>query len=101
MSLPITAVGPLKVETNPILMVSAAVAGCASANAMAPASQYAFVIFTPLLNQRPAGPTGPPPRFARVILGDVFCARNRKSAASTNRRTLLEPSAHTRAGCTI
>jgi hypothetical protein len=49
MSLPITAVGPLKVETKPILMVSPADAGCASARTVAPASQNAFFIFTPLL----------------------------------------------------
>src|SRR5436189_2525855 len=50
MSLPIAAVGPLKVETKPILMVSAASAGCAaSASAVTPASQNAVFIFTPLL----------------------------------------------------
>jgi hypothetical protein len=49
MSLPITAVGPLKVETKPILMVSPADAGCASARIAAPASQNAFFIITPLL----------------------------------------------------
>jgi hypothetical protein len=47
--LPITAVGPLNVETNPILMESAAIAGFASARAVAPASQNAVLIFTPLL----------------------------------------------------
>src|SRR5712691_5255482 len=47
MSLPITAVGPLKVETNPILMVSAATAGFASARTVAPASQNAVLIVTP------------------------------------------------------
>src|SRR4051812_417053 len=49
MSLPIAAVGPLKVETKPILIVSAASAGCASARTVAPASQNAVFIFTPLL----------------------------------------------------
>ena len=49
MSLPITAVGPLKVETKPILMVSPADAGCVSAKTVAPASQNAFFIITPLL----------------------------------------------------
>ena len=39
MSLPITAVGPLKVETKPILMVSPASAGPESARAVAPASK--------------------------------------------------------------
>src|SRR4051794_35443429 len=47
MSLPITAVGPLKVETKPILMVSAAKAGCASASAVAPASQNAVFMMSP------------------------------------------------------
>src|SRR5215212_4182375 len=49
MSLPITAVGPLKVETKPILMVSPASAVCVSAKAVAPASQNAFFIINPLL----------------------------------------------------
>src|SRR6478752_9220321 len=49
MSLPITAVGPLKVETKPILMVSPANAGFASTSAAAPASQNAVLITTPLL----------------------------------------------------
>jgi hypothetical protein len=44
MSLPMTAVGPLKVETKPILIVSAAPAGCVSARAAIPASQNAFFI---------------------------------------------------------
>jgi hypothetical protein len=47
MSLPITAVGPLNVLTNPILMVSPAVAGCASASIAAPASQNADLIIIP------------------------------------------------------
>src|SRR5207302_3417415 len=45
----IAAVGPLNVETKPILMLSAASAGCASARTVAPASHNAFFIFTPLL----------------------------------------------------
>src|ERR1700760_3098047 len=49
MSLPTTAVGPLKVETKPILMVSPADAGFASTSAAAPASQNAVFITTPLL----------------------------------------------------
>src|ERR1700684_1158482 len=47
MSLPITAVGPLKVETNPILIESAAFAGVGSARTVAPASQNAVFIFVP------------------------------------------------------
>src|SRR6267378_7597785 len=98
MSLPITAVGPLKVETKPILMVSPANAGCASAKAVTPASQNAVFIFTPLRNDRtsPAQPGGGQ-RLSRAPLlsGEVFCARNRKRAASTNRGPPLEPSAHT------
>src|SRR6266436_4394585 len=49
MSLPITAVGPLKVETKPILMESAARAGFASARTVAPASQNAVLMVLPLL----------------------------------------------------
>src|ERR1700733_8360893 len=48
MSLPTTAVGPLNVETNPSLMVSAAKAGCASASAVAPASQNDVLMKSPL-----------------------------------------------------
>src|SRR5580704_403738 len=47
MSLPITAVGPLNVETKPILMESAAIAGFASARTVAPASQNAVFIIAP------------------------------------------------------
>src|SRR6476661_10325695 len=97
MSLPITAVGPLKVETNPILMESAAVAGDTSARAVAPASQNAVFIFTPLLvismSRQPGDLRN---RAAAVlVLGslgvscDVFCARNRQLAASPNRRITL------------
>jgi hypothetical protein len=56
MSLPITAVGPLKVETKPILTVSPAKAGCASAKTAAPANQNAFFIITPLLVIEPDPP---------------------------------------------
>src|SRR5271169_1756718 len=49
MSLPMTAVGPLKVETNPILMESPAEAGLANARAVAPASKNAVLIFVSLL----------------------------------------------------
>src|ERR1700730_2757437 len=49
MSLPITAVGALKVETNPILMEPAATAGFASTRTGAPASRNAVLILLPLL----------------------------------------------------
>src|SRR3954447_17438580 len=78
MSLPITAGGPLKVETKPILMVSPADAGCASARIAAPASQNAFFIITPLLviETRP-GSTGRPARVARLIIRcGILCAKS-------------------------
>src|ERR1700687_6040186 len=50
MLLPMTAVGPLNVETKPILIVSGAKAGFASARAVAPASQNAVLIFVSLLD---------------------------------------------------
>ena len=53
MSLPITAVGPLKVETNPILMLSPATAGLASASTVAPASQKLVFIVRSLLTNYP------------------------------------------------
>src|SRR3981189_2961669 len=93
MSLPITAVGPLKVETNPILMESAAMAGFASASAVAPASQNAVLIFRSLLiypvasDRSVQGAVAPPHPPDSVV--DVFCARNLKVAASTNRRLPL------------
>src|SRR6266567_8817171 len=94
MSLPIAAVGPLKVETKPILMLSAESAGCASARTAAPASQNAFFIFTPLLiilifrqPKRPlfAARTPPP----KPDIHYVICARNPLLAASTNRKPAL------------
>src|SRR3954454_3961072 len=102
MSLPITAVGPLKVETKPILMVSPADAGCASARIAAPASQNAFFIITPLLVIVP----DPVDRATALVphaslSGEVFCARNRRSAASMNRRPRFGPSAHAPMACTI
>src|ERR1700730_1479007 len=110
MSLPITAVGPLKVETNPILMEFAAWAGFASTRAVTPASQNAFLMFIPLLvidvcrqpKHRP-DPRKPPKLRSRVFRfpGDLFCARNLKAAASTNRRLLLEPSAQCQPSCSI
>src|SRR6185437_264127 len=98
MSLPITAVGPLKVETKPILIVSPASAGFASTSAAAPASQNAAFILIPLpliyYLPRPAvglGPTtgGLPPRCGSLL----FCARNLAPAASTKPRSRLTPSA--------
>src|ERR1700682_702237 len=97
MSLPITAVGPLNVLTNPILMVSAAWAGFASARAVAPASQNAVLIFRSLLIiclcHHPNDPPRPGSRTRSVLgpvfLEEVFCARDRRSAASTNRRLPL------------
>jgi hypothetical protein len=61
MSLPIAAAGPLNVETKPILMVSPAAAGCASARAIAPASQNAVLMVV--------SPHLPVMRFVREILG--------------------------------
>src|SRR5260370_33176249 len=97
MSLPITAVGPLKVETNPILMESAAIAGFASAKAVAPASQNAVLISVPppqsayAARQMARARTGSAlgSVFGLSFLRDAFCARNRWLAASTNRRLPL------------
>src|SRR5258708_35133391 len=102
MSWPPTAVGPRRVETNPILMEPPAVAGAVSARAVAPASQNAVLIFNPPpryfecpasrvdwhqvtlpIRAAPALVLGP------FVPGDVFCARNRSLAASTNRRLPL------------
>jgi hypothetical protein len=47
MSLPITAVGPLKVETNPILMESAAIAGVASQSRRTRQPECRFHIYLP------------------------------------------------------
>src|ERR1700680_3267684 len=97
MSLPITAVGPLNVETNPILMESAAVAGVASARAVAPASQNAVLILLPssVLQNFPPGrwSAHSSSRALRssnpLFQGDGFCARNRQPAASKNHRLPL------------
>src|ERR1700712_4586647 len=88
MSLPITAVGPLKVETNPILMESAAIAGFASDRAAAPASQYAVFIRLSLLSDAIGGLPGwrrfsPLFPFGPFFIGDLFCARIPMRAAST------------------
>src|SRR5882724_6244477 len=101
MSLPITAVGPLKVETNPILMESAAWAVVASARAVAPASQNAVLmsVLPPRYLRMPSidrlvpfrePPNAPFPARSIFISGCVFCARNRRPAASTNRWLPLE-----------
>src|SRR6185436_2842643 len=95
MSLPITAVGPLKVETKPILTVSPADAGCASARMAAPASQNAFFMNHSLLVIEP----DPVDRAAGSVphaslSGEVSSARNRRPAASLNRRPGFGPSAH-------
>src|SRR6476646_3055424 len=96
MSLPITAVGPLKVETKPILMVSPADAGFASAKTAAPASQNAFFITTPLLVIEPDPFNRATTHVSRASLsGEVFCARNGRSAASMNHWPGVGPSAHT------
>src|ERR1700681_1305914 len=96
MSLPITAVGPLNVETNPILIVSAAIAEFASARAVAPASQNAVLIFLSLLVIwcRQSSDLPRPSALHAWFSGlssscDVFCARNLGLAASTNRRLPL------------
>src|SRR5262249_46540902 len=102
MSLPIAAVGPLKVEMNPILMVSAAPAGCASARAAIPASQNAFFILVspPVYLSNPVRRDGGGWR-AGLYKETCFV---RKSAGLQQARTeslLLEPSAYAPAGCTI
>src|SRR5882757_2243582 len=102
MSLPITAVGPLNVETKPILMLSAADAGCASA--MTPASQNAFFIFTPLLNQNvpPGSVTAPGVTLLRASLSVTCFVRDIASLQQARTDGAhLEPSAHTPAPCTI
>src|SRR6478672_4453725 len=85
MSLPIAAAGPLNVETKPILIVSPAAAGLASASAVAPASQNAVLIclLPPrYLNDSPVKRTGPSELSAlgsrALFLCDVFlCSKSR------------------------
>ena len=64
-----------------------------------------FHIRSPSCRYRSAVPCpvrGRTPRsFGSSCSGDVFCARNCPSAASTEPRSRLEPSAHARGGCTI
>src|ERR1700722_5403196 len=108
MSLPITAVGPLKVETKPILMVSPATAGFASARTVAPASQNAVLIMVSLPRyfvspvDRPA-PFGERSAPFRASLCQMPCFV-REMAVRQQARTdgsLLEPSAHGERLCTI
>src|SRR5437879_13107640 len=102
LSLPSTAVGPLKVLTNPILMESAALAGFANARTVAPASQNAVLIFRSLnllcretidcyaARQLTCPDRGASPLRCRAsFLGCVLCARDHRSAASKNRRPRL------------
>src|SRR3954447_20172025 len=98
MSLPITAVGPLNVLTNPILMVSAAIAEFAKARDVTPASQNAALIVIFLLviaykgSRRPAASEPRSAPFPGASCRDaLFCARNGRPAASTNRQLPLEP----------
>src|SRR6478609_3096915 len=109
MSLPITAVGPLKVETNPILMESAAAAGCASARAVAPTSQNAVLIFVPSSPSAYTASQMTRPRTGST-LGSVFglpflkTRFVRETLGWQQARTagsLLEPSAHASVVCTI
>src|ERR1700737_2539638 len=73
MSLPITAVGPLKVETNPILVESAAARGFSSARTVAPASQNAVLILLPLLTIKVCRSQMPcPARRALLAAFSVF-----------------------------
>src|ERR1700678_3044201 len=90
MSLPITAVGPLKVETNPILMVSPAAAGCANVSAVTPASQNADLISrSPCL--RAKEPSGSPQvplhhnsqqlAMARIIVPIITMTKQRAASS--------------------
>src|ERR1700722_14577171 len=102
MSLPITAVGPLKVETKPILMVSPAKAGFASARTVAPASQNAVLIMVSLPRDCLCRPSTDLPRSGsvrlrfRASLCQMPCFV-REMAVPQQARTdgsFLEPSAH-------
>src|SRR3984957_20688205 len=109
MSLPITAVGPLKVETKPILMVSPAKAGFASARTVAPASQNAVLIMVSLPRDCLCRPSTGLPRSGsvrlrfRASLCQMPCFV-REMAVRQQARTegsLLEPSAHGQHLCII
>src|SRR5450759_5224785 len=82
MSLPITAVGPLNVLTNPILMESAAIAGFASARTVAPASQNAVLISFSLLAFCVCRQSDELSASGFLIIGGVLCARSIGHAAS-------------------
>src|ERR1035437_1528818 len=82
MSLPITAVGPLNVLTNPILMESAAIAGFASARTVAPASQNAVLISFSLLAFCVCHQSDDLSASGFLIIGGVLCARSIGHAAS-------------------
>src|SRR5437879_2255423 len=109
MSLPITAVGPLKVLTNPILIESAATAGFASARAVAPASQNAVLIFRSLLIIRFAASQMTCPVGERSALRCRTCVLGvtcfvREIAGQQQARTeglALEPLAQCKCLCTI
>src|SRR5579884_772128 len=83
MSLPMTAVGPLKVETKPILMLSAANAEFASVSAAAPASQKAVFISLPSLSsgsRASALPERPAFLALHFLCRDAVRARHRGPA---------------------
>jgi hypothetical protein len=89
------------------LMESAALAEFAKARAVAPASQNAALIFdsllvyplAPVIELSCSGAVRFPSRHCFWIA--VFCARNGRSAASMNRRLLVEPLAQCMDKCTI
>src|SRR5215212_6144531 len=109
MSLPITAVGPLKVLTNPILMESAATAEFASARDVTPASQNAalVLIFPPrLLLMAPvhrAAPFGErsAPAQASLVEMPFFVREMAGQRQAPTARSPLEPLAHCMGKCTI
>src|SRR5262245_12241863 len=102
MSLPIAAVGPLKVEMKPILMVSAAAAGWTSARAAIPASQNAFFILVSpsCLSIQPVRPDGGAGR-AGFYKAPCFVRKSAGLQQARTQRPALEPSAYASAGCTI
>src|SRR5579872_5357859 len=89
MSLPITAVGPLNVETNPILIVSAAAAGWASAKAATPASQNAVFIGVP-----PPRSSLSPSTDRRVLFLLCFVRETAPRRQARTDGSLFEPSDH-------
>src|ERR1700722_6854990 len=100
MSLPITAVGPLNVETNPILMESPAKAGVASASAVAPASQNAVLMsrsllvdIAPTVEQTPSSGALSLRSRAPALEVRYFVREIRGQQQAPSARSLLEPSA--------